>query len=98
MSLGIDSAPLAGRVILVTGALGGLGTAASKAIAQAGATVVLLGRRVRPLEKLHDAIAAIARWTWKAHRPTISPNSRTASTRPTGASTASCIARPISAA
>ena len=32
-----------------------------KAIAQAGATVVLLGRRVRQMEKLHDAIAAIAK-------------------------------------
>jgi NAD(P)-dependent dehydrogenase (short-subunit alcohol dehydrogenase family) len=52
--------PLAGRVVLVTGAHGGLGSAASRACARAGATVVLLGRRVRNLERLHDAIAAEA--------------------------------------
>lgn len=56
-----DDVPLAGRVVLVTGAHGGLGSAASKACARAGATVVLLGRRVRQLERLHDAIAATAR-------------------------------------
>jgi NAD(P)-dependent dehydrogenase (short-subunit alcohol dehydrogenase family) len=51
-------APLAGRVVLVTGAHGGLGTAASRACARAGATLVQLGRKVRPRERLHDAIAA----------------------------------------
>ena len=50
--------PLAGRVVLVTGAHGGLGSAASRACARAGATVVLLGRRVRNLERLHDTMAA----------------------------------------
>ena len=53
-----DAAPLAGRVVLVTGAHGGLGAAASRACARAGATLVLLGRKVRKLERLHDAIAA----------------------------------------
>ena len=53
-----DAAPLAGRVVLVTGAHGGLGSAASRACARAGATLVLLGRKVRKLERLHDAIAA----------------------------------------
>lgn len=47
------------RVVLVTGAAGGLGRAAALACAAAGATVVLLGRRVRPLEKLYDAVAAL---------------------------------------
>ncbi|MCC8363871.1 SDR family NAD(P)-dependent oxidoreductase [Lysobacter sp. A6] len=61
MSVDYDQAPLAGRVILVTGAHGGLGTAASKACARAGATVVLMGRRVRQLERLHDAIAAVSK-------------------------------------
>jgi NAD(P)-dependent dehydrogenase (short-subunit alcohol dehydrogenase family) len=56
---GVDGAmPLADRVVLVTGAHGGLGSAASRACARAGATVVLLGRKVRHLERLHDAIAA----------------------------------------
>ena len=49
---------LRGRVVLVTGACGGLGAAAAHAAARAGATVVLLGRRVRALEKLYDALKA----------------------------------------
>lgn len=49
---------LAGKVVLVAGAHGGLGSEASKACAGAGATVVLLGRRVPKLNRLHDAIAA----------------------------------------
>jgi NAD(P)-dependent dehydrogenase (short-subunit alcohol dehydrogenase family) len=48
---------LAGRVVLVTGAHGGLGSAASLACAQAGAMVVLLGRRVPKLNRLYDALA-----------------------------------------
>lgn len=47
---------LAGRVILVSGANGGLGQAAAMAIAGAGATVVLLGRRVPKLSRQYDAI------------------------------------------
>jgi len=37
------------RVVLVTGATGGLGRATSLAAVAAGATVVLLGRKVRAL-------------------------------------------------
>lgn len=47
---------LAGRVVLVTGAHGGLGAAAARGIAAAGATVVLLGRRVPKLGRVYDAI------------------------------------------
>lgn len=50
---------LEGRVVLVTGAAGGLGSAAALAAAQAGATVVLLGRKPARLERLYDRIAAI---------------------------------------
>ena len=50
--------PLAGRVVLVTGAHGGLGSVASRACARAGATVVLLGRKVPKLNRLYDAIVA----------------------------------------
>jgi NAD(P)-dependent dehydrogenase (short-subunit alcohol dehydrogenase family) len=50
---------LAERVILVTGAYGGLGEAAAKACAQAGATVVLLGRKVPKLSKAYDAVKAL---------------------------------------
>lgn len=49
--------PLAGRVVLVVGAHGGLGSAASLACARAGATVVLLGRKVPRLNRLYDALA-----------------------------------------
>ncbi len=49
---------LKGRVVLVTGAHGGLGTAASLACARAGATVVLLGRKVPKLNRVYDAVAA----------------------------------------
>ena len=50
---------LAGRTVLVTGAHGGLGAEAAKACARAGATVVLLGRRVPKLGRVYDAIRAI---------------------------------------
>ena len=61
----IDTLPLAaqlnqssldGRVILITGAAGGIGKALSLACARAGATVVLHGRVVRKLEALYDEI------------------------------------------
>lgn len=46
------------RVILITGAYGGLGAAASVACARAGATVVLLGRKVPKLSRVYDVVAA----------------------------------------
>ena len=48
---------LAGRVVLVVGAHGGLGSAAALACARAGATLVLLGRRLAKLHRVHDAVA-----------------------------------------
>lgn len=58
-----DAAPssppaLADRVVLVTGAHGGLGSVAALACARAGATVVLLGRKLPRLNRLYDAIAS----------------------------------------
>lgn len=47
---------LADRVVLVTGAYGGLGAATARAAARAGATVVITGRRKRQLEQLYDAM------------------------------------------
>ena len=47
------------RVIVVTGAAGGLGRATVLAVARAGATAVLLGRKVRPLEKVYDDVVAL---------------------------------------
>ncbi len=46
------------KVVLITGAGGGIGGAVAQACARAGATVVLLGRTVSKLEAVYDAIAA----------------------------------------
>ncbi|MDE1961071.1 MAG: SDR family NAD(P)-dependent oxidoreductase [Xanthomonadaceae bacterium] len=56
------------RVVLVSGAAGGLGRASALACARAGASVVLLGRRVARLEKVYDEIVAL-----QAPRPAIYP-------------------------
>jgi NAD(P)-dependent dehydrogenase (short-subunit alcohol dehydrogenase family) len=62
VSIPTDYAPpanlLAGRRILITGAGDGLGRAAALGCAAHGATVILLGRTVKKLEKVYDAIEA----------------------------------------
>ena len=47
------------RVVLVAGASGGLGRASALAATRAGASVILLGRKVRALEKVYDEAAAL---------------------------------------
>lgn len=47
------------RVILITGANGGLGRSTALACAGLGATLVLLGRNVKALEALYDQIEAM---------------------------------------
>lgn len=57
----METAPagaLQDRVVLLTGAHGGLGTAAAIACAQAGATLILLGRKVPRLNRVYDAVTA----------------------------------------
>jgi NAD(P)-dependent dehydrogenase (short-subunit alcohol dehydrogenase family) len=49
---------LKGRVILITGAGGGLGRPTALACARHGATTVLLGRHVKKLEAVYDEIEA----------------------------------------
>jgi NAD(P)-dependent dehydrogenase (short-subunit alcohol dehydrogenase family) len=47
---------LENKIILITGATGGMGTALSKACAQASATVILASRKLKKLEKLYDVV------------------------------------------
>ncbi len=49
--------PLQDRVILVSGACGGLGCEAALASARAGATVILQGRKLPQLNRLYDVVA-----------------------------------------
>jgi NAD(P)-dependent dehydrogenase (short-subunit alcohol dehydrogenase family) len=51
--------PLAGRTALVTGASRGIGAATAKALAAAGAHVILVARKVKALEGVEDEIHAL---------------------------------------
>jgi len=54
-----EAGALRGRVVLISGAQGGLGSAAAQACAKAGATVVLLGRKPPKLNRVYDACAKL---------------------------------------
>jgi len=54
----VSALPLANRVIVVTGATGGLGRVAALSLAKAGATVVLVARKIPKLETLYDELEA----------------------------------------
>lgn len=54
----LASDTLTGRVVLVTGACGGLGGAVARAASRAGASVIISGRRQRQLEQMYDAMLA----------------------------------------
>jgi len=47
---------LSGQVVLVTGALGGIGSEVALAYARHGATIILLDKHISQLEKLYDLI------------------------------------------
>ena len=51
-----DSSPLAGRVVLVTGASSGIGEATARAAAARGATVLLVARRREELDRVRAEI------------------------------------------
>ncbi len=53
-----DESPLCGRVVMVTGASSGIGEATARAAAEAGATVLLVARRVDALAGLEASIGA----------------------------------------
>ncbi len=56
-AVGDVSGALAGRVVLIAGAAGGLGAAAARSCAAAGGTVVLLGRKLPKLNRVYDSVA-----------------------------------------
>ena len=58
MTTDIASNAFKDRVVLVTGATQGIGREAALTLARHGATVVLLARSVKGLEKVYDEIAA----------------------------------------
>ena len=53
-----SSKPLSGKTALVTGASRGIGAATALALAEAGAHVILVARKVKALEEVEDAIHA----------------------------------------
>lgn len=55
----LEEKALHNRVVVISGSTGGLGTALSQTCARAGATVVLLGRKLKKLEALYDSIDQI---------------------------------------
>lgn len=54
----LDTFRLDGRVALITGGAGGLGIVFAEALAQAGADVVLMGRRLAPVQEVAERVAA----------------------------------------
>lgn len=61
--IAIDPNSLENKVILITGAGAGIGKAVALACAEQGATVILLGRTVKKLEKVYDQISALGKAT-----------------------------------
>jgi len=61
--IAVDANSVEGKVILITGAGAGIGKAVALACAEHGATVILLGRTIKKLEKVYDDILAFGKST-----------------------------------
>lgn len=55
----LEPGSLKNKVILITGAYGGLGEASAIVAAEAGATIVLLGKKIPKLNRVYDAVKKI---------------------------------------
>jgi NADP-dependent 3-hydroxy acid dehydrogenase YdfG len=64
MALADETKPLAGKVVLVTGAGSGLGLCTARLLAVAGGRIVLAGRRAAPLQEATDAIRVAGGEAW----------------------------------
>lgn len=58
------ASPVAGRVVMITGASSGVGEAAARLVASRGASVVLVARRAAELERVADAITEAGGRAW----------------------------------
>jgi NAD(P)-dependent dehydrogenase (short-subunit alcohol dehydrogenase family) len=63
-----------GRVVIVTGASGGIGLAAARLFALEGANVLITGRRVRVLEEVTVSYASIQGMVANASDPLAAPS------------------------
>ncbi|MBN9025730.1 MAG: SDR family NAD(P)-dependent oxidoreductase [Rhizobiales bacterium] len=84
---------LDGEIALVTGAKGGIGAAAAKALAEAGARVIVTARRLADAEAVAGQCAE-GRALGLACRPPASARRRSSSTMPARCSRSACCTRP----
>jgi fatty-acyl-CoA synthase len=82
-------------VVLITGASAGVGRATAKRLGAAGATVLLVARRVELLEEVRDVVAAAGGSAPRAHRRTILARSAQLASEAAGALTTIAASRTV---